>query len=133
MLKSIKLDYLLQNSLEENNREVPAINDQSPLYIRIWKIVRDVLISSVLFWWVSQPFFLAGIPFGAIFYKENRAFSTNIFLWWEKSGWIKRIAATLFFGIISFPFLIKFGTFLWAAHLASQEITQVLEKKDNIK
>lgn len=114
-----------------NLTEQAEVKNQELLYLRVWRFARNFFISSFLFWCVSQSFFAAGIIFGAVFYKDVWAFSKNIFTWWEMTGWIKRLAACVFFGIVSSPFLAKFGTFLWAAYLASDEIKQALEQKQS--
>lgn len=124
-LIAFKKNYIDNVNLSER----PEANNQESLQVRVWKVAKVIFISSILFWYVSQPFFVAGILFGAVFYKETWSFAKNIFTWWEMTGWIKRLAACLF-GIVSFPFLAKFGTFLWAAYLASDEITQALGQKE---
>lgn len=116
----------------ENLAEKAEIQNQESLTYRVWKVARNFFISSVFFWYVSQPFFIAGILFGAILYrgvyKETTAFAENIFTWWEMTGWIKRLAAGIF-AIVSFPFWAKYGSFLWAANIASDEITRVVRQK----
>lgn len=115
-----------------NPPATPPAQKQEPLYLRIWRVVRNILISSVLFWYVSQPLFVAGMLFGAVFYKKSGAFAQNIFIWWEMTGWLKRLASIVF-GLVALPFLAKFGTFLWAAYLASDELTHALEQKQTQK
>lgn len=95
---------------------------------KIWRVVKNVLISTVLFLYVSQSFFTAGIFFGAVFYQENQLFAHNLSAWWEMAGVVKRVFAVLF-GVMTFPFLAKIYTLLWAANLASSEICSAVGEK----
>lgn len=113
-------DYILRKPIHNNQKK--------SLFIRIWIVVRDILISSAFFWGVSQPLFVAGLVSGAIFCRHHQELSTNVGIWWETSGWAKRIFAFAF-GILSFPFLAKFWAFLWAAHISSGELHSAIEYK----